>query len=122
MSAELFSTYVLPGDSIEIEEGNYIFTVRLEQDYDTSPNDYDCYERRDIERWYNNEWFYGGLIVSVTYNDIPLDDHAASLWGIECNFVDGNNDHLNDIALELVDEAREQAPQLLEELRSRLAA
>jgi len=35
--------------------------------------------------WKNDEWYYCGVILSVAIDGIVLDDHAASLWGIEAN-------------------------------------
>ena len=88
-----FNSYVCIGDTIAWSCEGYDFVARLEYDYDA-----------DIERWNNDEWFYGGLILSVSRNGVQLSDHAASLWGLDCNFGD-NNDYLSEMALELQGEA-----------------
>lgn len=98
-----FNTCVCIGDTIAWSCEGYDFVARLEHDYDTKPTDSECYDD-DIQRWKNDEWFYCGLILSVSRNGVQLSDHAASLWGIECNFGD-NNDHLSEMALELQGEA-----------------
>jgi len=38
---------------------------------------------RVMAAWRNDEWFYCGVILSVTIDGLTLDRFAASLWGIE---------------------------------------
>ncbi len=59
--------------------------------------------------WKNDEWFYCGVILSVAIDGISLDDHAASLWGIEANYPDSDNAYLTEVANELLPEALEAA-------------
>lgn len=99
-----FNSYVCPGDTITWSCEGYDFVARLERDYDTKPTDSECYDDADIQRWKNDEWFYGGLVLSVSRNGVQLSDHAASLWGIECNFGK-DNDYLTEVAHELQGEA-----------------
>jgi hypothetical protein len=45
---------------------------------------------------------------------VRLDDHAASLWNLDCNYPDGDNSYLLEVANDLAGEAiesgkREQA-------------
>ncbi len=103
------------------EHGKFTFNVRLEYDDFSTPHELDCYSKSDIARWKNDEWFYGGLVVSVSYNGFHLSDNIASLWGLECNFGNGNS-FLMEYAEELVEEARKEAEELLEATRIRLAA
>ena len=119
-----FDNYVIPGDFIIINEGNFTYTISLEPDYETNPYDYDyeCYEKKDIDRWLNDEWFYGGLVVSAEYKCTPLASNLASLWGIECNFSENDNSYLTDVAYELLEEARDEARKTLDEIRERLCA
>ena len=117
-----FDNYVIPGDFIVINEGNFTYTITLEFDEISSPHDYECYEKKDIDRWLNDEWFYGGLIVSAEYKDIPLSDNLAALWGLECNFIENDNSYLTEVAYELLEEAREEAKKALDEMRERLCA
>ena len=58
-----------------------------------------------MDAWKNDEWFYCGVILSVKIEDVELTDHAASLWGLEANFPDSNNEYLCEVANELLDEA-----------------
>lgn len=62
--------------------------------------------------WQNDEWFYCGIILSVTIGETELTDHAASLWGIEANYPDSEceacllcNAYLTEVANELISEA-----------------
>ena len=59
--------------------------------------------------WKNDEWFYCGVILSVAIDGIILDDHAASLWGIEANYPGSDNAYLSEVANELLPEALEAA-------------
>ena len=115
-----FSSHVCPGDFVMFEHGKFDFKVRLEFDDISTPYDFDCYDKFDIERWKNGEWFYGGLVVSAWYNGFQLSEHITSLWGIECNFV--NNNHLTECAGELLEEAIEEVMEFLKNARAKLAA
>ena len=59
--------------------------------------------------WLNDEWFYCGIILSVTIDETELTDHAASLWGIEANYPDSKNAYLSQIANELLSDALDAA-------------
>ena len=56
-----------------------------------------------LKGWCNNEWFWCSVTLSVEYRGVMLDQHAASLCGIDSLSVD----YLNDVAEELLDEALE---------------
>ncbi len=62
-----------------------------------------------MEAWRKDEWFYCGIVLSVSIDGITLDDHAASLWGIEANFPDSDNAYLTEVAGELLPEAVDAA-------------
>ena len=74
----------------------------------------------DIERWRADDWFYVGVVLSVSRNGVMLSDHAASLWGIECNFSDTSNTYLSEVAQELegeaLDIARDAQARMIESL------
>lgn len=114
-----FCAYVCPGDSIEWNAEGFDFVARLEHDGDTKPTDFDGYSEELIKKWRDDEWFYGGLIVSVSKNGVPLSDHAASLWGIDCNYGQ-DNDYLSEICQDLQDEAIEAARVELARIRHAL--
>lgn len=58
-----------------------------------------------LKAWCDDEWSYVGVVISVSRNGVLLDDHAASLWGIECNYPFSDNSHLTEVANELIPEA-----------------
>lgn len=100
-----FSAYACQGDRIEWTAEGFDIVARLEYDTDTNPTDFDCYDTEDVQRWKNDEWFYVGVVLSVSRNGVELSDHAASLWGIDCNFSDTSNTYLSEVAQELEAEA-----------------
>jgi hypothetical protein len=75
-----------------------------------------------MEAWRKDEWFYCGIVLSVSFEGVVLDDHAASLWGIEANYPDSDNSYLTDVANELLPEALDAGRAVLARLTSRAAA
>jgi hypothetical protein len=100
-----FDKYACTGDTITWKAEGFDLTATLEQDHDTKPTDYDCYDTEDVQRWRDDEWFYVGVVLSVSLNGVELSDHAASLWGVDCNFNDTSNAYLAEVAQELEAEA-----------------
>jgi len=62
-----------------------------------------------MDAWEADEWFYCGIVVRVSRAGVTLDDHAASLWGIEANYPDSDNAYLTEVACELAPEAIDAA-------------
>ena len=104
-----FNSYAMAGDFIAWESEGYKIKATLHDDTCTHVNDYECYSQEEIQAWKNDEWFYVGVVLSVSCNGIEIDDHAASLWGIDCNFPCGTNAYLSECALEMQEEAIDQA-------------
>ncbi|MEM1087863.1 MAG: hypothetical protein AAGH90_09040 [Pseudomonadota bacterium] len=75
-----------------------------------------------MEAWRKDEWFYCGIVLSVAFEGILLDDHAASLWGIEANYPDSDNAYLSDVANELLPEALDAGRAILARLIASAAA
>lgn len=69
-----------------------------------------------LKAWCNDEWWYCGVVLSVEREGVTLDEHAASLWGIECNYPTGDNAYLTEVANELLSEALEAGRAVLEKL------
>lgn len=138
MFTQRFAGYAFPGDSISCEVDGFVVTAILEHDPDAGPPDeaYDGFWpsldpqdcgyigdgmteedlRRETARaqiildsWRLDRWFYCGVRLSVAKAGVTLDDSAASLWGIECNFPerDGGTDngYLQEVANDLLPEA-----------------
>lgn len=100
-----FPPYVCIGDKITWVSGGFLLTATIHQDSDTKPEDSECYAEAEIEAFKKDEWFYCGIIVSVEKQGIMIEDHAASLGGIECNFPGADNSYLSEVAQELEIEA-----------------
>lgn len=140
-----FDEFVREGDKITCENEGFTIEARIERDpvCDTPdernegfwpskcPNDpgyigenpkksYDVQiqEAKDVMKaWKNDEWFYCGVVLSVAKNGVMLDNHAASLWGIECNYPNGDkNAYLREVANELLSEAIEAGKNTLKKL------
>jgi len=68
-----------------------------------------------LKAWCNDEWHYVGVVLSVSRKGIVLDEYAASLWGIECNYPGSDNSYLSEVASELLEEAIEVGNAALKE-------
>lgn len=133
-----FDRYVCFGDYIQCEVDGFTVTARVEYDQDTKIDDCDSFpeeysvemfgedtpeHREHFEKalaarraWFNDEWHYCGVVLSVSKRGIALDKHAASLWGIDCNFPGSDNSYLLDVANNLLSEALDVGKATLAEL------
>lgn len=80
---------------------------------------------RVMKAWKNGDWFYCGVVLSVskpvdikgrTQEEVIISDHAASLWGVECNYPDSDNSYLLEVANELLPEALNHARECLKQI------
>jgi len=62
-----------------------------------------------MKAWRNDEWFYCGVVLSVSREGVTLAEHAASLWGVEANYPGSDNSYLTEVANELLPEALAEA-------------
>jgi len=120
-----FDSYACAGDTIETSVDGFDVTARIEYDQDYRIDDDDCHNPdQDVtgcddeqqakliearEAYFRDEWTYCGVVLSVSRNGVELDDHAASLWGIEMNYPGSDNSYLTDVANQLLNEAIESA-------------
>ncbi len=132
---ETFDSFVCEGDSLTCEAQGFIITARVVRDDcgDAPDQRQDGFwpslykdaagfigagngwsERFDkaqaraeaiMEAWRKDEWFYCGIVLSVSFDGVTLDEHAASLWGIETNYPDSDNAYLSEVANALLPEA-----------------
>jgi hypothetical protein len=114
-----FPAYACEGDKINWTKNGFDFVARIAHDYDSKPSGSDCHTPEQITSWERDEWFFCGVVVAVSFKGIELDRHAASLWGIECNFGP-NNAYLSEVAQELESEALEVAKKELFRIRELL--
>jgi len=112
---QVFNSYALPGDCIEWEKDGFTLRATLLEDYDTTPDDSDCYSTRAMDKWLKNEWFFAGVVISVSRAGVVLDDAAASLWGCGCN-LGRSNKYLTEAAHGLGEEALSTARATLRRL------
>ena len=71
-----------------------------------------------MEAWRKGDWFYCGIVLSVTLEGVTLDAHVASLWGVEANYPGSDNTYLTEVADELLPEALDTARAVLARLRA----
>lgn len=103
-----FDCFALVGESVTWQAEGFDITATLEADFDTHPENSECYTKKQIEAWKNDDWFYVGVVLSVAKNGVSLDDHAASLWGVDCNFPSRRknpNTYLSECAREMESDA-----------------
>jgi len=71
-----------------------------------------------MEGWRKGDWFYCGIVLSVSLEGVTLDTQAASLWGIEANYPGSDNAYLTEVANDLLPEALDTARAVLARLRA----
>lgn len=69
-------------------EGFDIKAVML-ADYDSTPDDADCYSDEDIAAWKRDEWRYVGIEVIASRAGVELG--TDSIWGTEYGTLDGRD-------------------------------
>lgn len=135
-----FKPYALAGDAIEGSAEGFDLVARIVYDEDYRLDYDDCHnlealkgESKEVrdwvtkcqKAWLNEEWFYCGIVIWVYRNGVEISEHAASLWGIECNYPQKDesknaNIHLREVANEIAWEALETAESELERMREAL--
>jgi len=91
--------------AVSVECGVLTLTVRFERD-DIQERPEFPYSHEQRHNFDHELWCFWGMMLSVRVGGREVDDHAASLWRIDC--VDPcmrDEAHLAEIANELVDEA-----------------
>jgi len=71
-----------------------------------------------MEAWRKGDWFYCGIVLSVSLEGVTLTEHAASLWGVEANYPGSDNGYLSEVACDLLPEALDAARAVLARLRA----
>lgn len=100
-----FDKYICVGDYITWQKDGFTFTATIHDDLDTTPDGADCYSEKKIQAWKDHDWFFCGIVISAEKEGVKLSDHAASLWGIECNYNKKANCYLRTVCTELQDDA-----------------
>jgi len=115
-----FDRYVCTGDTRTVEVNGFRIVATVHHDCDSSPREFDCYTEDQIAAFDRGEWCYVGLVLSVYVDDVLLLDHAASLWGINCNGNDDNG-YISECADDLLSEAIAAAKAQASKLSAALA-
>lgn len=69
-----------------------------------------------MEGWRKGEWFYCGIVLSVSLDGVEIAPHAASLFGLEANYPETDNSYLTVVAGDLLPEALAAARAVLARL------
>lgn len=120
MFTQKFDSFVIEGETITCIVDDVTYTATIVHDSDSSIDDDDMHNTDqsvtgtdDIKHatlmdnriaYLNNEWWYGGVVISAERRDGWKHDDIASVWGIECNYPSEQNEHLTEIANELLKE------------------
>lgn len=115
-----FDKYVCVGDCVEKEFHGLTLRAELLHDEFVTPDEYDCYTDEQIADWKRGEWFFGGLVISLWCDDIEIESHLSSLWGLYCNIVDDHS-YLDEVAEELFGEAESEAMKVVSKLANKLS-
>ena len=146
MFTEPFSSFVCPGDTITFETEGFTVSARIVPDDCPDPPDQredgfwpslyrdapgfigpgpnhrqrfsEAQAKAEalMEGWRKGEWFYCGIVLSVSLDGVELAPHAASLWGIEANYPETDNSYLTEVAGDLLPEALAAARAVLDRL------
>lgn len=149
-----FASYAYEGDTITLQHEGITYTATIERDNDAGPPDerdegfWPSLDAKDagyigqrskvtlarhkaraqavMDAWKKDEWFYCGIVISASVDGVELDDHAASLWGIECNYPasprnKNPNSYLRTVADELMHEARHAAKRAATHIKDAMA-
>ncbi|MEM7727914.1 MAG: hypothetical protein AAF311_01430 [Pseudomonadota bacterium] len=91
--------------TLDPQDAGYIGAGKTDADLETAK----AKAKAVMDAWEADEWFYCGVVLTVSREGVVLDDHAASLWGIEANYLDSDNAYLSEVANQLLPEALETA-------------
>jgi len=128
-----FNKYAVDNDTISVDVEGFTVTATLRHDSESHIDDDDCHNidqsvtgcndkqqaklLKARREWELCNWFYCGIVMSVSRNGIMLDDHTDSLWRIECNYPDSDNSYLTEAANDMIDNAVEIGKDILEKLK-----
>ena len=74
-----------------------------------------------MEGWRKGDWFYCGIVLSMSLDGVRLASHALPLWGIEVNYPETDNSCLDEVANDLLPEAIAMARETLARLAAHAA-
>lgn len=141
-----FSSFVCPGDVITCETGGFTVSARIVPDDCPDPPDQrqdgfwpSLYREAPgfigpgnnfrerfaqaqaeaeavMEGWRKGDWFYAGVVLSVSLEGVELAPQATSFWGLEANYPGSENEALTQAAITLLPDALAEARAVLARL------
>ncbi|HAY05799.1 MAG: hypothetical protein VR75_03710 [Hyphomonadaceae bacterium BRH_c29] len=75
-----------------------------------------------MDGWRKGDWFYCGIVLSVSLEGVDLARTGAALFGIEANYPGTDNSYLTDVANELLPESMAVARETLVRLAAQAQA
>ena len=133
---EQFDRFVCVGDTITTEIYGYTVVAEIQFDDQTHIDDCDSHntdqsirgcddeQQKQLlaarEAWFNDEWFYCGVVLSISSKKTTFSGCQQSLWGIGCNYPGTTNEYLTEVANELLPQAREAVRDVLRQLFPRV--
>ena len=129
-----FDRFVCIGDKLTFRQGDFVFDATICYDEDRSIDDDDCHnidqnvtgcddkqQKKLLDArlaWFRDEWFYCGLVLSVSHDSGAQWRHVESLWGIEANYPESDNSYLTEIANEMLPQAFAKIEDFIEDLKN----
>ena len=120
-----FDSYVCEGDTIATKIDGITYEARIVRDEESNIDDDDshnidqsvtgCTDEQQAKllaaraAWFNDKWFYCGIVISAKKVGIVIGKHLESLWGIDANYPGSDNSYLLEVANELLPEAIKEA-------------
>jgi len=90
-------------DTREFTHDGNNFRVRIMEDTDASPGDYDCYSSADIDAYNNGDWRYVGVIL-YAYRPGKALESVVSVWAVEYGFIGDTYVGMDEIVQRIKDE------------------
>ena len=132
-----FDRFVCVGDRLTFRHGDFVFDATIRHDEDRNIDDDDCHntdqnvtgcddeqQKKLLEAraaWSRDEWFYCGVVLSVSHKCGARWGHLESLWGIEANYPDSDNSYLTEVANEMLPQAVAKIGELIEDLKNSIS-
>lgn len=77
-------------------------------------------EYEALRAWCDDEWYWCGIVVTVTHTETDTELASESLWGNDANHPNGDNSYLTECATDLAESALVEARNRAKELASAL--
>ncbi len=113
-----FDKYACVGNTLSITLDGYCITYTLHRDYHTSPDDFDCYTKEQIEAWQNDDWYFAGISATAKYKGLHLGE-VGVIWGVEVNL--GDNAHASGTCFDMLGNALSEAKAKRKEMMAQLS-